>query len=618
MIFEPGENAEKLIFLADSELDKLNLVLPSDEPRLKLMLLQLVQSLDYLLLSPDQQEGDKIHLGQKRVLLSGWNLLFSKIIKSYSHGGIYLQEFTPNVFRFITTLIHLHGRVSVLKSVADTIRHGSCELTIVEDTWHISRVGNINDPYLLDINEFIKSDLLKNFVDSSNATSVFGWTVVDKMDETNMRILGRFQQRREEFSGQHLYRSDLDERIAALVRPFNTGNGIITQYEASPETDYHFIAAATELSLKWRDEAGLHPDVVIGRYKISEISTVIILVVSLHLKHIQFCSVAASIYPEISFPQSLTIWTKFSELVDSITALSDVDLDLEHIKGILELIIFTEKDSDNLKEYPRLFIPLLINMGDDMLLRPASSICVNPFETIKALLHWRVPNARNLLAAPREAWLRNDIYAMFNGTRYICVPSNIKLRSGGKILTDVDGAIFDKTTGELGLFQLKCQDYSSATTKELRSRAKNLSHEMDSWCEAVFSWIKISSVMDVIKAFQIPIYFNFPNRIYLFGVSRHIARTEGYGAIAKHGAIALCNFAQFCIARTEIGPNATVLGAMHERLFAEMENSAAYTPISTEFLVCGKIKINLADFFYDLAKPEPEAQSDLDVRAEII
>lgn len=604
MAFEPNEQVESLLNLADKTFDEISQKLPADEPGLKLMLLQTIQSIDFLLLNPNGPENVETESGWIRVLLCGWNLLLSRLITEYTHGGIYLREFTPAVFRLATTMAHIHGRVCVLRSAAEALRFGTCSLSIVDNTWCVSRIGEIIDPFLMDTNEIVKSDRLKDFVDSSH--SVFGWTVVDTMNHAKIETVGSFQQRRADFIGKPLYRDDLEERIAVLVHPFDTGHGIITAYDASPETDYHFIAVATEISIKWRDEAGLHPDVLIGGFKVSEIVAVVLLIISLHLKHIRFCTVAASIFPEISLPQSLTIWTTRPELIESIAELSQGHLNFENINGILDLIIFTQKDANNLKEHSRTFIPLLISMGGDMLLRPTSSIKTNPFETIKAMLHWRVPDARNLLAAPREGWLRDDIYAMFYGTRYICVPSNVKLRSAGRILTDVDGAVFDRTTGELALFQLKCQDYSLANKKELRSRAKNLSDEMDFWGEAVISWIKKSSALDVITSFQIPLEYNFPNRIYLFGVSRHIARTDGYGAIAKHGAIALCNYAQFCIARTEIGPSLTVLGALHERLFKEMETKQDFEPVATEFSLCDGIKIELPDFFYDLVRNNTE------------
>jgi hypothetical protein len=48
------------------------------------------------------------------------------------------------------------------------------------------------------------------------------------------------------------------------------------------------------------------------------------------------------------------------------------------------------------------------------------------------------------------------------------------------MLTDIDAVIFDRLTGELALFQLKWQDYSTNSLRETRSKASNLVKELDS------------------------------------------------------------------------------------------------------------------------------------------
>jgi hypothetical protein len=601
MNFELDDPAAKLLALANATFSDLEPGVPCDEPTSKSLILELVQVLDFKLVRMFTVDAeDELSLGSTMVLLAGWNYLLSRSIRRFSHGGIYLRKATPETFAQVTHFLHMYGRACTLKLVAGAVHVGECHVSLTNDVWSISRVDEINDPLLIDSNEFKRSAALQRVFDESTHDSIMGWTMVDNLDHALISKIGCFQQRRPEFVGKPLYCQDLDERIAALVRPFDTGYGVITAYDASPETDFHFVALAVELFQRWRDEAGVHPDIVFGNYKASDVLAVAVLLVSLHLKHIRFCAVAKSIFAEISLAQSLSIWTKRGELVESISALSNDNISVRLVEDILDLLIFKHEDASQLSNYSPLFIPLLIDMGGDMLLRPVSSVAGNPVETIKAMLHWRIPNTRNLLAAPRENWFREDIYAMFRGTRYVCVPGNIKLRLEGKILTDVDAAVFDRTTGELGLFQLKWQDYATPNKKELRSRARNLSAEMDAWAEAVYMWIKRNSVMNVVKTFRLPLEQQFPKCIYLFGVSRRVARTGGYGAVARHGSIALCNFAQLSIARTELGPAVSVLGALHERLFKEMDVEATFAPLPARFVVSGDVTIDLPDYFYRL------------------
>lgn len=598
---EMTDASETLAELARLFFLKLDSKLPESEPDRKSLLLNLIRTIDFLTIQQASNNFEDSLIASNLVLLNGWNELLSKMLGQFSNGAIYNTEFTFDVYQSLLHLTHLYGRASTVKMVSDAVRFGECKAKLEDKTWRISRAKDISDPFISDRNEFTKSDALKKIFDESNE-DINGWTIVNDTNEA-LKDIGSFHQRSQEFPGRSLYRDDLDERIACLVRPFIINSGTMTAYDASPETDAHFIAQAVELSHNWLGEAGLHPEAVVGGCKISEVLKITLLIVSLHLKHIHFCVVASKKYPEISLPQSLSIWTTRQELVESIFALSDENLTTELISKVLDIITLREGDAVNLYNHPRVFIPLLIDMGDGMLLRPVSSVARNPFETIKAMMHWRFPNATNLLAAPREDWLRTEIYGMFRGNRYFCVPGNVKLRSEGKILTDVDGAIFDVTTGELALLQLKWQDYSLANEKELRSRAKNLSSEMDVWAEKVYKWIHKSSVLDVAKSFKIPLNRSYPKSIYLFGVSRSVARTQGYGAIAEHGAVALCNLGQFSLARMEIGPVQSVLGAMHERLFSEMDALTNFQTLPTEFLAIDDFTINLPDFFYRL-QPE--------------
>lgn len=589
--------AENLLAVAEATSAALDQNLPFDEAQSKARLLELVQVIDYIVIGLIFAPVDASEIGSTMVLLSGWNRLLSKTIAKFSDCAVYLSECSVESSNRVMQALHQHGRANILKAAAEAVKTGECSASLDGCTWTISRTEAISDPYISESYEFKKSIALRKMFDESNQESVNGWTVVDDIDIALYNV-GRFHQRTAEFIGKSLYCNDLDERIADLVRPCSMGKGIITAYEASPETDSHFIALASELSLGWRDDAGLHPEAAVGNYKVGEILEVGVLLLSLHLKHIKFCTVAKKIFPEISLMQSLSIWTTRSELVESISTLSDSTLSAGRVNSILDLMILKHSDSSYLENHPCLYIPLLIDMGGGMLLRPASSVAGNPLESLKTMLHWRVPNIMNSLAMPRENWLREHIYAMFCGNRYICVPSNIKLRSEGKILTDVDGAIFDRTTGELALFQLKWQDYSSLSKKALRSRAKNLAVEMNNWAEAVYKWLKNASALDVMQTFQLPIEQHAPKKIFLFGISRSVARTQGYGAMTKNEAIALCNFAQFTTARMEIGPISNVLGSLHERIFNEMDLIENFQPCPTAFTVMDGTRITLNDFFY--------------------
>ncbi|MBI3093482.1 MAG: hypothetical protein HYY97_01270 [Rhodocyclales bacterium] len=148
--------------------------------------------------------------------------------------------------------------------------------------------------------------------------------------------------------------------------------------------------------------------------------------------------------------------------------------------------------------------------------------------------------------------------------------TGIILRKNGKRLTDVDAAIFDRTNGELALIQLKWQDYATNSIRELRSKARNLSEEVETWAERVVEWIAVTSPVEVAQALRLKL--SGPQRVtavYLFVVSRHVARTNGYGFPVTNPYLSLATWAQFRRVRGQVGPVSQVISRMHEVLREE-------------------------------------------------
>jgi hypothetical protein len=218
------------------------------------------------------------------------------------------------------------------------------------------------------------------------------------------------------------------------------------------------------------------------------------------------------------------------------------------------------------------FRPLLIDLGNGLILRPVSSVITqNPLYSIRRMQEWRDPETINRLSSLREGWLRSDIYALFQGTRYQCVAGSIKIRESGSFTTDIDAAIFDHVSGELALFQIKWQDFITNDVRQLRSKARNFTKEMDAWAGKVESWISHQGMNGIAKSLRLKLEKERQiSSIYLFGVSKSIARTQGYGFIINHEKLAISNWPQFFRLRYEIGPTDNVFKKLHEALRVEM------------------------------------------------
>jgi hypothetical protein len=201
----------------------------------------------------------------------------------------------------------------------------------------------------------------------------------------------------------------------------------------------------------------------------------------------------------------------------------------------------------------------------------------------------------------REAWQRSEIYAMFQGARYQCVAGNIRLKKGGREITDVDAAIFDRTTGEVALMQLKWQDYFTNDVRKLRSKSSNLSRELERWTTQVTEWVRSEGLRGVASALRLNQARDGPVReVHLFAISREVARVGAYGWSPPPSHLAIANWPQFARVRFQLGPVAHVLREMHERFCSEATKTVIGTPVPMETTVLGR-SLRFEDLWCDYA-----------------
>ncbi|MEW5938855.1 MAG: hypothetical protein AB1750_04280, partial [Chloroflexota bacterium] len=89
----------------------------------------------------------------------------------------------------------------------------------------------------------------------------------------------------------------------------------------------------------------------------------------------------------------------------------------------------------------------------------------------------------------REKVFRDNLYALFPSDRFYKLERNAVIKSGETVITDIDALIFDRQTGEVGIFQLKWQDYIGNSMRERESKKGNLLKTGNQWIEKVFEWL---------------------------------------------------------------------------------------------------------------------------------
>ena len=523
-------------------------------------------------------------VGPSRDLMSwGWNRSVSELFEPLAEWGAFpVMESTRESLSFAAGLMQEFGKASLACRLADMHEWGMMDVVIDGDDFRI----RMRDDARAQFADAIELDRL-SATEARIPTSSMGWTIA------SMRDAIRFP----DMPGNYLafgknpvnrwLRPDIEELIKPLVRPWDTGHGVMVAYDADIEVDKHYMAEALALSTPWREESGIHPDAKLGAITGADIACVGAALISLHAKHFGCVSVAKKLFDQVSVPQSLPIWGPRAELEQSISLMSGRPTSV--VQAVFNAVAMTSAQAKKLTNHSTPLIPMLFDLGNGFILRPVSCLTRNPFTAARTQHQWLDSRNEHAISSDREEWMREQLYGMFGGKRYIRFPGNLKLRRSGAVLTDIDAAIYDRLTGDVGLFQLKWQDYSTNDVRQLRSKATNLSAELSDWSSKVKVWIEENGVSALDQSLRLKQKRREAVRsVLLFAISRSSVRTQGYGVKTDTPGLAMAVWPQFVRARMEIGPSEWSMRDVHARLLEEHGQVPNIHPIPASIRMVGK------------------------------
>lgn len=516
----------------------------------------------------------------------GCRVLMTSLLTDLLVPGIPIMESTQDTRDVAFAQLHQLGRSSLLNRIADMCDKGLATATTNGNDSSIRvEITPAATALLIDIDQTIRFGKIAKAWDSNRGRSVDGWDHIDSASNFDWSTIGHHFFSRNDEELQPFINPNIAERMASLVKRWDSGYGVMVGYDAAPDVDDHFTAITAKLVREWTEEAGLHPDASIDGIKGAELLHAIGYVVFLHVKHVALVDCAKQLFHDVVVEQSLTIWEKKGQLVQSFSDLSEIPL--ERARPLIDAISFTAQDAELLRDSATPLMPLLLDLGNDYVIRPISGIYGNPVQQIITTLCARSDRALNELMKRREDWMRMDLYYLFQGNKYQRIEGNIKLRQDGRLITDIDGAVLDVVTGDLALFQFKWQDFFTNDIKRLRSKAKNLISEMDAWSTAVGLWLSTRTNRQIAQLLRINTRRTSIRRIFLFGVSRNAAQMQGYGYSPSVHSLALSTWQHFARVRYEEGPGGDVIARLHERLFNEMTYDVGAKPIPVTYSYSG-------------------------------
>jgi hypothetical protein len=133
-------------------------------------------------------------------------------------------------------MLHFAGRYVVLSRTAEMVRHGMVSATAEGDEIEL---------------ELSERTLLDHFHDQVDH---------GKFAELNAKVLMGYKAvATDADTAQHLR-----DVMGRLTFPWKTSQGVMVGYNADPEIDAYFLAAVSQNTLQWRDDAGIHPRARLG------------------------------------------------------------------------------------------------------------------------------------------------------------------------------------------------------------------------------------------------------------------------------------------------------------------------------------------------------------------
>ncbi|WP_419699039.1 hypothetical protein [Mucilaginibacter sp. NFX135] len=298
------------------------------------------------------------------------------------------------------------------------------------------------------------------------------------------------------------------------------------QYETTPDIDRYYSRLGyfyLSNNLVFEDFGG---DDLFGGVPYSLYLKVVEEVNGVALKHIEYCKLAVKRNAKVDFFNILPYSFYEDKTLQDFSRYLNIPLpEVSQVFSCLTLdtanVTFHESLSGNI-------LAPYVRTGYNQLTRTFFGAWEGGIDFLKRELKRRYEKDYFNAVNRREARFRNDIYRFFKGNRFLTTTEEIEIKLPG-LHTDIDGAIFDKKTRSLGLFQLKWQDMFFASLQERRSRISNLYPKATEWIDKMEKWTGSYSKTQIMTKLKFNLNDDvreFEN-VYLFVVTRNQVHFTG-------------------------------------------------------------------------------------------
>ena len=329
---------------------------------------------------------------------------------------------------------------------------------------------------------------------------------------------------------QHIRDQLLDIRpgVLALMGPLvSPWEEHFIQYDTIPEIDSYFHGLGHVWARAHYEpvQDAFPPRAAFGGLPFELYQEAVVHVISWALKHVAFSGLLLSRQTGLDIRNVLTITKDEAGLQrDLSTALGVTEVEGRQVLNALRLM------PENLQAHtsePAMDIAPFLNVNSTGVVHSIGGTLSSPFGFMLAELNRRYPQDWDHAVNEREEVFRNELYDLFPTQRFGKAGTPRKLKNERAIATDIDAAIFDPSTGTLGLFQLKWQDPFGTSMRKRNSKMKNFLNETNRWVSTVSSFVNhnpkaLTNLLGEGATHNID-----AKRILLFVIGRHFSHFSG-------------------------------------------------------------------------------------------
>lgn len=301
-------------------------------------------------------------------------------------------------------------------------------------------------------------------------------------------------------------------------------DGWRVNYVATPELDAYFLDWARLYLRRMYSQELIGAEDLIGGRPFSDYVEVLSRLSGRSQMRIAFAAILKARHPTAHLRNLLTSYCGRADLVQALA--DDLDAELSTIESILSCLTL---GPDNLATHTAGGDPTwapIVQASEANLILPVYGIDINPFAFLLADLRarherdwFRVANRRE------ERWL-DELEQLFVGDRWKSKVRNLRIREGGRDITDIDFVVYDQKANELGLFQLKWQQPIGMDNRARRSAGRNLVGASNKWIEDVLAWLDRLGAAELCSRLRLKTVAT--PKIHLLVLGRYHAHFSGF------------------------------------------------------------------------------------------